>query len=236
MSQNINYSSEKLSSEFSSRSHVRDTLEKIKLKYQLKNKKIIELGCGLGENLKIFSMDNEVLGVEGLEDAVSLADQQGIRVLQANLDEDSIPLENESSDVVLCMDILEHLNHPELCIKDTWRILRENGFLIINVPNHFSFSGRLRILFGSGIDSQGYFPDNDDWDNPHIRFFRHRSIKALVEKNGFQLVEDYSSQLPAIPGLNWLSVIKKTNIPCYVIKRYPELFAAGFFFIAKKLK
>ena len=189
-----------------------------------------------GARMKIFSVDNEVLGVEGLEDAVSLAVQQGMRVLQANLDEDSIPLENESSDVVLCMDILEHLNHPEFCIKDTWRILRENGFLIINVPNHFTFSGRLRILFGSGIDSQGYFPENDDWDNPHIRFFRHRSIKALVEKNGFQLVEDYSSHLPAIPGLNWLSMIKKTNIPCYLVKRYPELFAAGFFFVAKKIK
>ncbi|MFK5913742.1 MAG: class I SAM-dependent methyltransferase [Woeseiaceae bacterium] len=236
MTQSINYSSEKLASEFSDRSHIRFALEGVKSRYKLKNKRVIELGCGLGDNLKIFSSDNNTLGFEGLEGAVSIANQQGVRVLQVDLEGDPIPLEAESSDVVLCMDILEHLNHPEFSIKESWRILRENGLLVVNVPNHFTLSGRLRILLGSGVDSQGYFPDSNDWENPHVRFFRHGSISALLEKNGFEIVEDCSSQAPAFPGLNWLSSIRKTNIPSYIAHRFPDLFAAGFFLIAKKIK
>jgi len=234
MAENINYSTEKLASEFTGRSHVRMALEEIKEQFDLCKKVIIELGCGLGNNLEIFSQDNDVIGYEGLEDATVAANQRGIRVLQANLDEPPFSAETGSADVVLCVDVLEHLDSPELCVKESWRILRDNGLLIVNVPNHFTMSGRLRILFGSGIDSNHYFPSNEDWNNPHIRFFRHQTIMRLITKNGFTMVEDWSGKFPAVPGLNRLPGINQTGVPYKMARWLPNLFAGGFFLIARK--
>lgn len=235
MSKSINYSSEKLMGEFSGRTHIRGSLEAIKKRYQLADKKIIELGCGLGDNLRIFMPENDVIGFEGLDDATSMANERGLRVVQADLDSAPIPLDDCSVDVVLCMDVLEHLVNPAFCVAESRRVLRKNGLLIINVPNHFTFSGRVRILLGSGADSQAYFPNSEDWENPHIRFFRHASSISLLKKAGFEIVEDCSGNIPAVPGLGRFPGMMNRSLPRYLARKFPDLFASGFFMVAGKI-
>jgi predicted SAM-dependent methyltransferase len=42
---------------------------------------------------------------------------------------------------------------PSRCLTEVHRILRTNGIIAVNVPNHFSLSGRINIARGSGVDS-----------------------------------------------------------------------------------
>jgi predicted SAM-dependent methyltransferase len=45
-----------------------------------------------------------------------------------------LPIEDNSVDIVLCMDVLEHSENVESILKDFFRVLRTNGLLLISVP------------------------------------------------------------------------------------------------------
>jgi len=49
--------------------------------------------------------------------------------------EDLKEINSEKLDVVLSVDVLEHLHHPEKAIKEAWRILKPGGIMICHVPN-----------------------------------------------------------------------------------------------------
>lgn len=233
MSANINYSSEKLVAELDERSEIRKLLSLIKISYQISAQHVVELGSGLGFNLELFSNDNTVLGVEGLQSACEEAVRRGVPTIQGDL-EGVLPLPTGEADVILCLDVLEHLMQPKVCLEEACRLLKPNGLLIINVPNHFTLTGRLRILLGSGIDSHRFFPDYEDWNYPHVRLFQHRTIHSLIELTGFKAVEDRSSFFPCLPG-KWVArCAKMISLDAALSKTKPDLFAGGFFFIARK--
>lgn len=226
----VNYSAERLESEYQQRRPIREALSAAASRYSVRGCNVVELGSGLGFNLEVFSQGNEILGIEGLESAAGLARERGIPTIAANL-QHSLPLETASCDLVLCLDVLEHLLEPEIALKEAHRILKASGKLIINVPNHFTLSGRLNILFGSGIDSVKFFPDSPDWSNPHVRFFRRSSIASLLEHCGFEIVEDWSPKFPSIPLLNRLG-LNRPQLVSGLARRFPDLFAGGFFLIS----
>jgi SAM-dependent methyltransferase len=152
---NINYSLELLKRDKNSRNHIINELILLKDKYNIIDCKILELGCGLGQNLEIFKEDNIVKGVEGLSDVVHAAKSLGLDVVQANL-EDKLSFPDNSQDWIICLDVLEHLINPFNLMSEIKRILKKDGKAIINVPNHLNFTGRLRILMGSDLDVHNF--------------------------------------------------------------------------------
>lgn len=235
MDKNINYSTEKLQEDFTIRDHIREILCFLKKECQIVDKNVIELGSGLGDNLKLFRQDNVVTGYEGLSEAVLAMNKISINASVIDLNDFPYQIKSGSVDVVLCLDVLEHLTDPFECVNECYRILKEQGILVINVPNHFTLSGRVKILFGSGADSQGYFPQSRDWDNPHIRFFRHQSAVDILTKNGFVLFQDYSSKMVAFPGLGKIKMAAGSKVLQRIALIYPDLFSAGFFLVGKKI-
>jgi SAM-dependent methyltransferase len=230
----VNYSEDLLRSEYDRREPIRRALHRVMQKYDVQNRDVIELGSGLGHNLKIFSENNRVTGVEGLTMAAEEASKGGTPTISADL-ESTFPFESSSFDLVLCLDVLEHLVDPAHCLAEAHRILRDNGILVINVPNHFSLSGRLNITFGSGIDSVKFFPQFSDWENPHLRFFRHFSITQLIQESQFKIDADWSRFFPSIPLANKIPRLTNSRFGQALAKWTPELFAGGFFLISRKL-
>lgn len=229
----INYSKERLADELDERSAIRLLLSVIKSEHSINQRKVIELGSGLGFNLELFSRDNTVLGVEGLQSACEEAVQRGVPTIQGDL-EGALPLPTGEADVILCLDVLEHLMQPKICLDEAYRLLRPEGLLIVNVPNHFTLTGRLRILLGSGIDSHRFFPDYQDWNYPHVRLFQHQTIRSLIELTGFKIIEDRSSFFPCIPGKWFARGAKMLSLDAALSRTKPDLFAGGFFLTARK--
>src|ERR1700733_1310756 len=223
----VNYSEDLLRAEYHKREPIRKALQMVKQKYDVQDWDIVELGSGLGHNLTIFSQKNRVTGVEGLKAAAEEASARGTPTISVDL-QDKIPLESSSFDLVLCLDVLEHLVDPARCLAEAHRLLRENGLLVLNVPNHFSLSGRLNIALGSGIDSIKLFPEFDDWKNPHVRFFRHSSITKLLQERQFKIDADWSSFFPSIPLANKLPGLISSRFGRSLARWTPELFAGGF--------
>jgi SAM-dependent methyltransferase len=229
----INYSPELLESELASREPIRIALRSLQETYSIKQQTVVELGSGLGYNLEIFSAQNQVIGVEGIGAAAEAATARGVSTIIADLSA-TVPLESETCDVVLCLDVLEHLMDPSLCLREAHRILRTNGIIAVNVPNHFTLSGRFNIVAGSGADSVKFFPNHPDWENPHVRFFRHASILQLMARSGFRLEADWTGRFPSIPIIRRWPVVQRSKLAKSLAQRFPELFAGGFFIVARK--
>jgi SAM-dependent methyltransferase len=228
-----NYSKELLDVEYEKRGHIRDALRRLKRSRAIVDRDVAELGSGLGSNLEIFSGDSRVVGIEGLSAAAESATSRGLQTIVADL-AGSVPLESAKYDLVLCVDVLEHLLDPAHCLREAHRILKPDGLLVVNVPNHFSLSGRLRMLLGSGIDSIEFFPQHADWDYPHVRFFRHSSIIQLLRGCHFQIDEDWSGQFPSIPVVNRFNDFSGWRAGKFAACHWPNLFAGGFFLIARR--
>lgn len=229
----INYKTSWLLAEATGRSHVTTVLQEIQQRRGITSKDVLELGSGVGTNLLVLSTDNRVRGVEGLEAAVCEAQSRGIDTLQANL-EAELPLEDNSADWILCIDVLEHLLNPAVCLASVHRILRDDGRLIINVPNHFDWHGRIRILSGSGIDSQRYFPDSSHWKYPHVRFFQRATIEAFLAEGDFTVEEDLSNCFITFPKAAALRQLGFSGAMNSLRNRWPDLFSAGFFLVCRK--
>jgi SAM-dependent methyltransferase len=228
-----NYSKELLDVEYEKRRHIRDALRRLKQSRGMCDQDVAELGSGLGFNLEIFAGDSRVVGIEALSAAADSATSRGVPTLVADL-AGTVPLESGKYDLVLCVDVLEHLLDPTHCLEEARRILKPDGLLVVNVPNHFSLSGRLRIILGSGIDSIEFFPQHADWDYPHVRFFRHSSIIALLGSCDFQIDEDWSGQFPSIPVVNRFNSFSGFRVGKFAAARWPDLFAGGFFLLARR--
>lgn len=233
MPERINYETGWLIRESDERSHITNVLESIRTEYHVRGKRVVELGSGIGTNLAVFSATNSVLGIEGLEAAVTESRKRGIDAIVANI-ESVIPVPDKSAEWLFCIDVLEHLVYPARCLASAHRILRDDGYIVVNVPNHFDWRGRLRILCGSGVDSQRYFVDSPAWEYPHLRFFSRRSIGELLATAGFRVVADYGSKFVSIPKVRFWRSVGLGRALGAMQSQWPDLLSTGFFLVCRK--
>ena len=198
---------------------------------------MLDIGCGTGQ----FAAEAKartgciIYGVDGSDYALRQAKKIGFESLKliSDFNVDCLPFETEKFDFCLCKDLLEHLLRPEFVLRESHRVLKTNGFLLVHVPNHFTLSGRIRFVFTNEIDTNRYFPGACRWDFPHIRFFTHESLLELLALEGFQVVMDLSHHFPAVPGGR--NLVPFSNLRKKMARLYPSQFAEGFTFLARKV-
>ena len=209
------------------RVHMRARLAELKQRHAIRGQAVLELGSGLGANLALFRPDNRVQGVEALAEAAQRADRAGVPTLVADLAQARLPWPDACWDWILMLDVLEHLVDPAQALLEARRLLRPGGRLLVNLPNHFDWRGRWRLLRGSGIDSAGWFPAQPAWRYPHLRFFRHADVLGLLAASGWQVLEDLSAQQPSLPwARHW------PRLAGHCTRRWPDLAASGFLLVA----
>lgn len=96
--------------------------------------RVVDVGAGTGSILARVKGGGPAFGIEG-EWALARAGQanQTATFVVANLGH-GIPLSNQSADVVLALDVLEHLDDDRTVMDEVFRILRPSGHFIISVP------------------------------------------------------------------------------------------------------
>jgi len=106
---------------------------------------------------------------------------------------DSLPQTDCSLDVVICSEVIEHIEEPNRLINEIYRILRSNGFAIITIPNILSLSSRYNFLI-KGMHAK--FSWNKSTDNVfepkhgvggHISAIDYFYLNWLLNKVGFRI-------------------------------------------------
>jgi methionine biosynthesis protein MetW len=150
--------------------------------------RVLDLGCGNGAMLAHLQATRGCsgYGVE-LDDANVLACvQRGVNVIQLNLDEGLDMFEDQSFDVVLQSDTLQHLRNAEVVLRETARVGRVG---IVAFPNFAHWPNRLSVLLGrmpvtKRLPYQWY-------DTPNIRVGTHVDLLDLAQRNGLQVLESF---------------------------------------------
>ncbi|NWJ46544.1 MAG: glycosyltransferase [Chloroflexi bacterium] len=159
-----------------------------------KNKYILDIGCGEGYFAKeIAKKDNRVIGVDILSQPKNISAFEHYLKADLNngLKEVKDTLELRAFDVILLLDILEHLVNPGNLLKDCEDLLKPNGNILISLPNVANITVRLALLFGKFNYSQ-----RGILDKTHLRFYTRGSGCRFIEEMGYKIIDQKVTILP----------------------------------------
>ncbi len=95
--------------------------------------RILDAGCGTGRNLVEFGMLGPTAGVDPSADAVSFCRQRGLDNVKC-ADLEALPFSAGEFDLLLACDVLEHVLHDDVALKELLRVADAGATLIITVP------------------------------------------------------------------------------------------------------
>jgi 2-polyprenyl-6-hydroxyphenyl methylase/3-demethylubiquinone-9 3-methyltransferase len=147
----------------------------------------LDVGCGDGRSIGLWLRDNgrRYIGVDVSQLAVQKAKLLGLNVLQIN-DANSLPFESDTFDVVLCIEVLEHLFAPQVAAAEILRILRPSGVFLATVPNVTYWRRRMELaLLGRWNPVGDKLSVQEPWRDPHIRFFTSSALHRMLSRAGF---------------------------------------------------
>jgi len=148
--------------------------------------KVLDIGCGDGSTLmwlKDVKKCSWIGGVEIVPDAAEKARKKLDMVYEGNIDAMDLPLERSSLDLILCLDVLEHLIDPWSVTRRIQNLLKPGGALIVSVPNVRC----KRVLLPLLLHGKWEYADQGILDRTHLRFFVRDSAIDLVEAAGLRV-------------------------------------------------
>jgi len=182
------------------------------------NNNVLDVGCASGTNGK-YLLDNNiakiVYGVEFDKEMASEAEKKYSKVFTGDLNSKDFRIEilnNEIKfDYILFGDILEHLLDPYTVLKELKAVLKENGKIIISLPNIAHIETFIQLFV------KGTWPRNPRgiFDATHLRWFTKKDVYNLASVCELNL-DIYEPKLRARDALgskfNWkYNIIKKIN-------------------------
>lgn len=134
----------------------------------LNKKKIIDVGCGTGHMLKYINSKYNVVSLVGFEyssEAIKVARVTCPNAVyyEGDITNETIVLDDSHKglyDVLFCLEVLEHLHHPDRALNCCLDLVQKGGCVIVTVPN-----GRKDAFL------------------VHINFWSPESWEVFVEKN-----------------------------------------------------
>jgi len=154
--------------------------------------RVLEIGCSAGGTmawLKAKWPDAEFVGVDGNPNVLGKLRSLGEKSFIHDL-ENPLP-EIGQFDLILALDILEHLRQPALVLKDLVDRLTHSGRIIVSLPNVAHAS----VIVDLALRRQFEYRDAGILDRTHLRFFTEKSALALMKEAGLSVVDGVANGL-----------------------------------------
>jgi Methylase involved in ubiquinone/menaquinone biosynthesis len=167
-----------------------------------KIKKVIDVGCGNGRHLKSLGFrltDSEIVGIDQSAPEITKLNEEfsdsickngnTYRFITGDIREMEIP--DNSQDLVVCSEVLEHVPNFEAVLKECYRILKPGSVMLISVP--------------------AYFPESLCWKyskkymqtpGGHIRIFKKNFLKERFEALNLKVFKQHREH--ALHSIYWI--------------------------------
>jgi methionine biosynthesis protein MetW len=205
------------------------------------NSVILDAGCGDGRFTQVIkkSLNREVKGLEYSKEGIAFCKKKGLDVRFADFN-DKIPFSDKSFDVIYAGEVIEHLYDPDKFLQECYRVLKDDGYLIITTPNLCNWYNRILMLFGiqpvfietSTIDTRVgagvlEFMKKDHHPVGHVRIFNSTALEDIFNLHNFCLVKKQGEVFEHFPS--------KLSFLDRFFKNFYSL-SSGFVVVAKKVK
>lgn len=105
------------------------------------NAHVLDVGCGTGANLQLLSdMQFKAVGLDANSEAIRFCAAKGLSARLGSATD--LPFPDQTFDVVLATDVIEHLEDDAKALREIARVLKKGGLAIITVPAFKSLWGR----------------------------------------------------------------------------------------------
>jgi len=154
----------------------------------LKSKKVMEIGAGTGrDSFPFLKQGAEVYVLDYSPAAIRIISrlnaENSIKVNAILGDAFSIPVADNSMDIVFHQGLLEHFKDPLTLLKENVRVLKPGGLLLVDVPQKYHYYTVIKhILIALGKWFAG-------WETQ----FSINELKKLAEESGVQVISQYGS-------------------------------------------
>ncbi len=195
------------------------------LEFLSPGERVLEVGCGSGALTEhIQAMGCKVVGVERRPEAAERARRFCEEVVMGAVEAVSLDYPLHSFDVILLIDVLEHLVDPVKTIYRLRPLLKPEGRILIALPNVAHWSIRFRLMFGR-FD----YEDSGILDRTHLHFYTLRTARQLVESAGLEILK--WDIVPDVPLLRFRSRLAKANYR--IAHLLPNLLSTEALFVAR---
>jgi 2-polyprenyl-3-methyl-5-hydroxy-6-metoxy-1,4-benzoquinol methylase len=143
-------------------------------RYDLKGKRVIEVGCGKGDFLQVLTrLGLDTTGLEHSAPSTAHAKARGIAVENVYLEQYNVPTKY---DLVVCNNYLEHQPRTSEFLKSLLNLVSDRGVVYISVPN-IEYLLKKCCFYEFVID--------------HLVYFDTKTLRYAVEMHGFEVIESY---------------------------------------------
>ena len=167
-------------------------------KLALRKGKALDVGAGIGllsDRLIVNGRFDFVVGADFIYPHPTLRHIPWVRC-DLNVD---LPFSNEQFDFIFCAEVIEHLENPWGLARDLYRLLKDNGVLLLSTPNNESIRNYLSLLL------RGYYTDFNPSSYPvHITPFLRVDLMRILTAVGFSQMRIHYTDVGAIPKIRRL--------------------------------
>lgn len=162
-----------------------------------KSARILDLGCGEGVLVEKFGKEGyDIVGLD--------YNYSSPRILHGSILD--LPFSDSSFDLVLCLDVIEHLcvDEQDLAFREVWRILKPNGTAVFALPNLAHILSRIAFLFGGRLIRTSSV-ERHKGDRPIHEYLQ------MITKNRFAILTR-KGIFPTFPFISLLTHYRPGNV------------------------
>jgi 2-polyprenyl-3-methyl-5-hydroxy-6-metoxy-1,4-benzoquinol methylase len=144
--------------------------------------RVLEVGCGSGGNAAWLRRHGatRIVGIETDPKSAARAREVFDKVIVESVETALADLD-ESFDLIICADVLEHLIDPWAVTSALAGKSAEDGLLLVSVPNIRHYRALWRIAFGAGFR----YEEEGTFDSTHLRFFDRAGLERMLDQAGW---------------------------------------------------
>jgi len=204
---------------------------------------VLDVGCGNGSHIdgatgfkkNLITLQGKaarVIGIDVAEEATANQFIDEFRLIHGQ----QWPLDNNSIDLVVCDNVLEHIHEPDGFFSEIARVLRQGGVLCLRTPNLYNYIALAAVLIPNRLHGKvvAFAQNGRKEEDVFPTFYRCNSIgklKRMLRKHGFadRVVYGYEAE-PSYMSFSWLAYFFGVVHQKFV----PSCFRATLFVFARK--
>ncbi len=164
--------------------------------------RVLDLGCGNGSLSNVIAEKGyEVVGIEESEQGFTIASKSfpNCNFIQASIYDLPYAELHNSFDVVISVEVIEHLFYPRELARAAQKCLKPKGRLILTTPYH-GYLKNMALATSGKMDKHFHAL----WDGGHIKFFSVKTLTNLLEGENYTDIHfKFAGRLPYL----WKSML-----------------------------